>query len=204
MVSGSSGRGLRSSITEPRESGGPGAPAFHNAPLPPGAKVGAAQGQQTKPGRPHLTFVDQFKALGFPAPLPLGELHGAGRKERGGHRTELRPSDQQYTRGLGETAAPAANKGIRDKLAPVSPPLPPRTLRESGVRRGEPRGGDAAAFPPAGCAAAARRRRAARNGFAAGAGTPVPPAGGRKAAVPPAGSRRHRGAGPPPLGPAVG
>lgn len=79
-----------------------------------------------------VIFVDQFKALGFPAPLPLGELHGAGRKERGGHRTELRPSDQQYTRGLGETAAPAANKGIRDKLAPVSPPLPPRTLRKSG------------------------------------------------------------------------
>lgn len=35
-----------------------------------------------------IILVDQFKALGFPAPLPLRKLHGVGRREEEEERKE--------------------------------------------------------------------------------------------------------------------
>lgn len=65
MVSGSSGRGLRSSITEPGGSGGPGAQAFHNAPLPPGQKSGLPPASEQSPAAPALPSLISLKLWDF-------------------------------------------------------------------------------------------------------------------------------------------
>lgn len=126
-------------------------------------------GTKPPPPRRHFTFVDQFKALGFPASLPLRKLHGAGgreeeeRREEKGTRGARRAAARRGAAGprsvfliskinaARELSAPTANKGIRDKFAPAPPPprgaarppRPPQTLRGSGVRRRGGARGDA-------------------------------------------------------------
>ncbi|VCW76960.1 unnamed protein product, partial [Gulo gulo] len=68
-----------------------------------GAKSSLRRPHAPRPARrgPPLTSAHQFEALGFPAPFPFGELHGAGRRQG------LRPVGGRRAEGAAAEAAAA-------------------------------------------------------------------------------------------------